>query len=819
MNYSIPHIASILKGGAIIRHEATIQYLLTDSRRILFPGTTLFFALKTLRRNGHDFIKELYERDVKNFVIDSSFDTHSFSGANFIRVTDTLKALQLLAAHHRSLFNYPVIGITGSNGKTIVKEWLYQLLSPGFNIVRSPRSYNSQVGVPLSVWQMSEENDLAIIEAGISLPGEMGTLQKIIQPTIGIFTNIGSAHSEGFINDLEKAKEKAKLFKDASIIFCPTDDETINAALSNSSSKTFTCGFTSGSTFQIISIDKKQHETIVTANYSSQNLSLNIPFIDDASVQNIIICCCVLLYFKIDIQVIHQRIQGLQPVDMRLQLVKAINDCAVINDSYSFDINSFNIALQFLLQQHQHPKKTVIISDFYEQTNEEVYNNIAGILQAKSISRVIAIGKYWHTHQTLLNNKIAVTEFYQTTESFIQQFRPGHFKNEAILLKAARVFGFERIVSLLEQKVHQTVLEINLTSLAHNLSQYKQILHPGVKMMVMVKAFGYGSGSSEIANVLQFHKVDYLAVAYADEGVDLRNQGINLPILVMNVDEAAFETIIQHNLEPELFSFGIFTAFTSFLNRQGIQQYPIHIKLDTGMHRLGFEEKDIPQLISFIKGNPAIVIRSVFSHLAASENPEEDDFTKQQASVFERCCKQLQQVCDYKFIRHLSNSASIFRHPHIQYDMVRLGIGLYGIDTAPEHKLNLQTVAVLKTTIAQLRKVKAGDTIGYNRRGKVAGDSLIATIRIGYADGFSRSLSNGKGKVFIKEKLVPVIGSVCMDMTMIDVTDVENIQEGNEVEIFGSNISVREVAEWCNTIPYEILTGVGQRVKRNYIEE
>ncbi len=819
MNYSLQHIAIVLKAEANIQSDAVIKYLLTDSRRIVFPETTLFFALQTAKRNGHDFIKEVYERGVRNFVVSNDFNTDIFSAANFIKVADTLKALQLLASKHREKFSYPVIGITGSNGKTIVKEWLYQLLSTDFNIIRSPRSYNSQIGVPLSVWQMNEENNLAIFEAGISLPDEMDALQKIIQPTLGIFTNIGEAHKEGFENILEKAKEKAKLFKNVSTLFCNADDAIINQAIDDLSCTIFNYGKNESASLKIRSVQRNQSQTIINAAYQSNSFSFKIPFIDDASIENAIVCCCVMLYFNVDFFDIQHRMEGLLPVDMRLQLIKAINYCSVINDSYSFDINSFNIALDFLLQQNQYNQRTIIISDFFDKANIGSYKAVADILNTKKINRVIAIGEYWHSQQQLLSNKIAISEFYTSTENFIHQFNSNHFKNEAILLKGARIFGFERIVSLLEKKVHQTVMEINLTSLAHNLNQYQQLLHANVKMMVMVKAFAYGSGSTEVANVLQFHKVDYLAVAYADEGVELRNAGISLPIMVMNVDEAAFETIIQNNLEPELFSFEIFKSFAAFLSRQGLQQYPVHIKLDTGMHRLGFEEKDLKELISLIKNNSSIIIKSVFSHLAASEDANEDTFTKHQATVFERCCDALQKICGYTFIKHLSNSAAIFRHPEMQFDMVRLGIGLYGIDASNEKQLSLKTVAILKTTITQLRWVKNGDTIGYNRRGKVGRDSLIATIRIGYADGFSRRLGNGVGKVFIKQKSAPVIGSVCMDMTMIDVTEIENLQEGNEVEIFGNNISIHEFSKSCGTIPYEILTTISQRVKRVYIEE
>jgi alanine racemase len=511
--------------------------------------------------------------------------------------------------------------------------------------------------------------------------------------------------------------------------------------------------------------------------------------------------------------------KNLQPIEMRMQLVQATNDCSIINDSYSFDLNSFTIALDFLLQHQQHPQKTVIISDLPSTENNKDYEEIAGMLSAKKITRVIAIGNHWYNHQNFLLNAIKQTEFYQTSEDFIHQLGPLQFKNEVILFKGARVFEFEKLVALLEKKVHQTVMEINLSALANNLKQYQQRIKPGTKLMAMVKAFGYGSGSAEIASVLQFHKADYLAVAYADEGVELRKAGIRLPILVLNIDDAAFEMLIQYNLEPEIFSFKIFNAFCTFLNRQGLQQYPVHIKIDSGMHRLGFEEHDLDELISLLQNNSTIVVKSVFTHLAASEDAEENSFTQNQFDIFKRCCERIQSILPYNFLKHIANSAAIILHPETQLDLVRLGIGLYGINTANDNRFLLQTVCTLKTTIAQLRKLKAGETVGYNRRGKLNRDSVIATIRIGYADGFSRTLGNGRGCVFIKGILAPVIGAVSMDMTMIDVTGITDIEEEDEVEIFGKNLPVEQIAEWCETISYEILTGISQRVKRVYIEE
>lgn len=819
--YSITDIAHVLQAKPVLGDESCmIEHLLTDSRRIAFPSTSLFFALHSPRRDGHQFIDELYNQGIRNFVVKKEKDFAKYGEANFLIVDNSLAALQSLAAWHRSHFSYPVIGITGSNGKTIVKEWLNQLFLPDYNIIRSPRSFNSQIGVPLSVWQMTDENNLAVFEAGVSQPDEMQSLQRIIQPTIGILTNIGEAHSENFRNAEQKTKEKVQLFAGASIVFYNKDNPVIENEVSQLQKlKFFSWGKTEDSSLQILSSEKESRQTKITALYRKKQISVTIPFTDDASIEDAIICWCVCLYFKISNKQIQQRFHQLQPVNMRLQLVKAINNCSVINDSYSFDINSFNIALDFLLQQHQYAIKTVILSDFAIQVNDRLYKQIAEVLSNKKIKRVITIGENWHRLQKLLKNRIKRTSHFITTKSFLDHFNTVHFRNEVILLKGARRFRFETIVAELEEKVHRTVMEINLTALAHNLHQYQQQLSAGTRLMAMIKAGGYGSGSAEVANVLQFQKVDYLAVAYADEGTELRKRSISLPILVLNVDEAAFEVIVESNLEPELFSFHIIRAFDDYLMQQGIRQYPVHIKLDTGMHRLGFEEHDLPQLVSFLQNTNRLAVKSVLSHLAASESHEEDAFTLHQYEVFNRCCNQLQSALGYLFIRHIANSAAIFRHPHIQLDMVRLGIGMYGVDSASEHQLQLQTVCTVKTTIAQLRKVKAGDAIGYNRRGLLQRDSLIATIRIGYADGFSRRLSHGNGAVFIRGKKAPVVGTVCMDMTMVDVTDIGDVQEGDEAEVFGSHITVQEVAKQCGTIAYEILTDVSQRVKRVYIEE
>jgi alanine racemase len=814
LNYTIQHIGSIIKASNAQFTDAVIEHLLIDSRKIIFPDASLFFALHSNRRNGHEFIKEVYERGVRNFVIDANFDATNFPQANFLKVENTLQALQRLAAFHRSQFNIPVIGITGSNGKTIVKEWLYQLLSADYNIVRSPRSYNSQIGVPLSVWQMNSQHTLAIFEAGISTVNEMENLQQVIQPTIGILTNIGNAHDEGFEDSIQKLKEKIKLFSTTEYVIARAIDVPKNTDFKK-------WGTSKENSFVIKSIQQQKSNTLVELNYENQTNNFSIPFIDTASVENFITCICVMLQLNYQAAIIQERIQQLQPVEMRMQLKKAINNCSVLNDSYSNDISSLSIALDYLKQQSGNNNTTVILSDILQSglQDEVLYKQVAAELQQRNIHRFIAIGEQLHQHQHLFTEAVAQTVFYLSVEDFLLQTTTHHFKDEFILLKGARVFAFERISKWLEQKVHQTVMEINLSAMAHNLKAYQNYLQPSTKLMAMVKAFSYGSGTAEVARLLQFHKVDYLAVAYADEGVELRKADIGLPIMVMNTDEAGFDALIEYNLEPEIYSFRMYEAFHHYLQQQAITQFPVHIKLNTGMNRLGFDEPDVMSIASLLKQHNTMMVKSVFSHFTSSEAAEHDAFTLQQAESFQQSCTCIQNHLGYSFIKHIANTAGIFRHPNLQMDMVRLGIGLYGVDSANGKDIHLQTVASLKTTIAQIRTVKAGDTVGYNRKGIVTRDSKIATIRIGYADGFSRKMSNGVGSVYVNNQLAKVVGNVCMDMVMIDITDIENVNEGDIVEIFGSNLPVQQVAQWCGTISYEIMTSISQRVKRIYIEE
>jgi len=824
VHYSIDHICKIISGSFLQQSKNDeIEHLLTDSRRLIFPSTTLFFSLKGQRKSGQHFIDELYQRSVRNFVVFEKIDVSNYKDANIILVKDSLIALQQLATFHRSQFATPVIGITGSNGKTIVKEWLNQLLEEDYQIVRSPRSYNSQIGVPLSVWQINEAHELGIFEAGISQPNEMQKLQKIIQPTIGVLTNIGEAHNEGFENAEQKINEKIILFENASAIVYNNDDENISKAIENFSAKKsitlLSWGKNISAKVQIINLKKDQNNTSIDIFYEDEKLSLIIPFVDDASIENSITCICVLLYLKIPSSKIQTRLLRLSHIAMRLELKSGINNCSVINDSYSAEINSLKIALDFMLQQQQHHKRTVILSDILEsgKKEKELYKEVAQLLKQKKVDRLIGIGEKI-TASNEAFHELKEKEFYPSIDNFKRNFHQLHFRDETILLKGARIFEFEIIDRLLSEQIHQTVLEIDLSAMASNLKQYQQLLQPTTKLMAMVKAFSYGGGSFEIANLLQFHKVDYLAVAYADEGIELRKSGISLPIMVMNAEVTTFDALVQYHLEPAIYSFHLLELFDKFLKGEGVQQFPVHIELETGMNRFGFPINELKKLIDDLKKS-SFKIQSVFSHLAASEEAQQDEFTRQQAEIFLHAAGEIESAFGYLFIKHIANTAAIIRHPQLQLDMVRLGIGLYGIDSSVSNKLNLHEVSTLKSTIAQIKHLHDGITVGYNRKGIADGKTTIATIGIGYADGYSRSLGNGSGKMLVNGRLAPVIGSVCMDMTMIDITGIPDVHEGDEVIVFGKELSVQQLAKWAQTIPYEILTGVSQRVKRVYFEE
>jgi alanine racemase len=829
--YELEHIAAVLQAKAVLQPAQSITHLLTDSRKVVFPETALFFALSGPRRSGHQFIAELYERNLRAFVVQELPDTAEFPKASFLVVPDVLAALQQLVASHRQQFRQPVMGITGSNGKTIVKEWLYQLMQADENIVRSPRSYNSQIGVPLSVWQLQPEHTLGIFEAGISAPGEMEKLERVIRPDFGIFTNLGDAHREGFESDRAKAIEKAKLFiHSKELVFCREAlaphlyPDTTDRGLFPAVNRFFSWSRHEEADLRIIAETVADHQTCITAIVAGVEARICIPFTDTISRNNAITCWAVLLLRGYSQELIEQRMLLLEPVDMRMQLKRGIHQCYILNDSYSNDSTSLELAIGYLQQQAGQAGTTLILSDMLQsgQPADTLYRHIARLLLAKGIRRLIGIGPVISSKASLFGEIVGAQmrlQFFDSTERFLQEASTQQFRDEYILLKGARVFAFERISQWLEQQVHQTVMEINLGALVHNLKTYQQALQPSTKLMAMVKAFSYGSGSAEIARVLQFHKVDYLAVAYADEGVELRKAGISLPIMVMNVDEAGFDAMVSYDLEPEIYSFPVFHRFHQYLKKQAIRQFPVHIKVNTGMNRLGFELTDMPALSGLLRAQGSMMVRSVLSHLAGSEDPSLDDFTRYQVRAFEQACTVLAEALGYPFLRHIDNSAGIFRHPANQMDMVRLGIGLYGVDSSGGHQQLLQTVATLKTTIAQIRKVAAGDTVGYNRRGVLHRDSVIATVRIGYADGYDRRLGNGVGQMYLHGQLAPVVGSVCMDMTMLDITDIPEAAEGDIVEVFGARVPIQDLAARTGTIAYELMTGVSQRVKRIYVEE
>lgn len=825
MNYTFEDICAatggVIKGN---KSAALFNNLLIDSRKINKPASSVFFALKGARHNGHKYINELYQSGIKAFVISDEVDYTQHPDAGFIVVTDVLQALQNLAAYHRSKFNISLIGITGSNGKTTVKEWLYQLLNTDYIITRSPKSYNSQVGVPLSVWELNEQTTLGIIEAGISTTNEMPNLQQIIKPTIGILTSIGDAHNEGFTSKQEKIKEKLSLFINSQVLVYNCDDLDIINGVSqlqsaNPSIKLFSISSKSdNATLYIKTINRKAGNTEISVTYDGKQFSLNFPFTDEASINNCITCLATLLYLQVDIASLQERFNTLTAIEMRLMLKAGINNCDIINDYYNSDLNSVKIALDFLEQQTKYPNKTLIISDVLEsgKTDEQLYRDLSEIVNSKSLHTIIGIGKHINNYSELF--KAPNKHFYTSTSEFINSYAFSNFNQQTILLKGARPFGFENIAQKLEQKAHETTLNINLTAIEHNLNYFRSVLKPSTKLMVMVKAYSYGSGTYEIAKLLQFHRVDYLGVAYADEGVALRQAGITLPIMVMNPDESSFKTILEYNLEPDLYSLPILKGFIKAIKETGQTSAGVHLELDTGMHRLGFMEEEIPNLILELKSNPELEVKSIFSHLSASDEAEHDEFTNRQIFQFTEQSNRVIGKLDYPVLRHILNSTGIIRFADNQMDMVRLGIGLYGIDPSNEIQSELREVTSLTSHISQIRTIKPHDSVGYSRKGVSDIERKIGIVAIGYADGLSRALSNGNGYVVINGQKALIVGNICMDMTMVDLTGLY-VNEGDDVTLFGEGLPIQEVAERLHTIPYEVLTNVSQRVKRVYWQE
>ena len=822
---SIHTIASAVEGdlkGNAGNGDRLISYLSIDSRTLVDPEGSLFFALVGERHNGHQFIHELYQQGVRSFVVSElPDDFEALKEASFIFVKDSLKALQQLAASVRDEFQFPLVVITGSNGKTMVKEWLFDLLQHQLRIVRSPKSYNSQVGVPLSVWNMAGAMDLGIVEAGISKPGEMVRLATIIRPEIGLFTNIGDAHQENFVSMAEKVEEKLRLFEGARLLVCRRDQDLVyQLALrkfEHSSTRIVSWSTTGLAADLAFALQRDGQSTKIRLKWEESVYEVEIPFSDEASIENACHCLALICANNWINHSVLELFAGLQSVAMRLELKQGVSGCTLINDFYNSDINSLEIALQFLNQQTSSTgqSKTVILSDIKQSgfAPHRLYTEVNRLLQLNKVHRMIGVGKAIGAHRAVFQ---LPAQFFETTHDFIQDFQTGKFRNEVILIKGAREFRFEEVASVLQKKYHQTQLEINLNILVDNLNAFKAIVKPETKIMVMVKAFSYGSGTTEIARALEFQKVDYLAVAVADEGIELRQAGIESPIVVMNPEEHSFDAMIEYRLEPNIYSRTVFHQFNLAARSAAVVQYPVHIKLETGMNRLGFSDVDeLQQVAEQIQAEEILRVQSVFSHLAGTDEPLHDAFTRKQYERFVKLAEVVTSRQKHKVIRHLLNSAGIERFPEFQLDMVRLGIGLYGVAVT---KLGVRPITHWTSTISQVKMIGKTETVGYGRMGRANEQKKIAVVPVGYADGYDRRFSNGGANMWVNGSCVPVIGNVCMDMTMIDVTDVD-VKEGDLVELMGEHIHLKELAERANTIPYEILTGISQRVKRVYSQE
>lgn len=824
MKYTIEKVTTLIGARRIGEADANIGWILTDSRSLCFPEETLFFALKTERNDGHRYISDLYRRGVRNFVVGEvpQDAVTAYPDANFLKVVSPLEALQRLAERHRDEFNIPIVGITGSNGKTMVKEWLYQLLSPQMVVTRSPKSYNSQTGVPLSVWLLNEHTQVGLFEAGISQPGEMQALRDIIQPTIGVLTSLGTAHQENFRSMEEKCEEKLLLFHDAKVIVYDSDDDTVSRCIRKAGFQGEKIGWSredANEAMFIKSVTSEGTTTTVDYIYKGEAGQYHLPFIDEASVKCSFACASVARYLGVTPDDLDLRMAALEPIAMRLEVKEGQHGCTLINDSYNSDVNSLDIALDFMSRRpdHQGRKRTLILSDI-QQTGErpgELYKEVSRLAVSRGVEKFVGIGPDLMAQA----DDIQIDEkfFFSNVTQFIDSAVFRSLRDEVILIKGARTFGFDHITELLEQKVHETILEVNLSAVVANLNYYRSFMKPETKLVCMVKANAYGAGAVEVAKTLQDHRVDYLAVAVADEGVTLRKNGITSNIMIMNPEMTAFKTMFDYDLEPEVYSFRLMDALIKAAEKEGITGYPVHIKLDTGMHRLGFDPvKDIDEVIARLKHQNAIIPRSVFSHFVGSDSDDFDNFSAHQFELFDVASRKLQAAFDHKILRHIDNSAGIEHFPERQLDMCRLGLGLYGIDSRDNRILN--TVSTLKTTILQLRQVPKEDTVGYSRKGKLKRDSVIGAIPIGYADGLNRHLGNGHCYCLVNGKKAPYVGNICMDVALIDVTGID-CKEGDSVEIFGEHLPVTVLSDALDTIPYEVLTCVGSRVKKVYYQD
>ena len=804
--------------------DGSIRWILTDSRSVCFPEDTLFFAIRSERNDGHKFIADLYRRGVRNFVVEElpADRETAYADANFLKVPRSVEALQRLAERHRDEFDIPIVGITGSNGKTVVKEWLYQLLSPQMVATRSPRSYNSQIGVPLSVWLLDEHSQVGIFEAGISQKGEMQALRDIIQPTVGVLTNLGSAHQENFSSMEEKCLEKLKLFHDTKAIVYPLDDKTVRSCVTKYDYKGEKIAWSMkdpGAKMYVNNVEKSGISTTVSYVFDGKEGRYTLPFIDEASVENSVTCAAVALHLGLDMEQIAERMPAIEPVAMRLEVKEGQHGCTLINDSYNSDVNSLDIALDFMSRRPDHAgrKRTLILSDIYQsgKAGKTLYKEVSDLAKTRGVQKIIGIGPEISANAEAID--IPEKHFFADCHEFIASPEFGCLHDEVILLKGARKFSFDHLTELLEQKVHETILEVNLSAVVKNLNHFRSYMKPATKIVCMVKADAYGAGAVEVAKTLQDHRVDYLAVAVADEGVTLRRNGITSNIMIMNPEMTAFKTMFDFKLEPEVYSFRLLDALVKAARKEGITGYPVHIKLDTGMHRLGFNPlTDMDELIGRLKRQNAVIPRSVFSHFVGSDSDDFDNFSARQFELFKAGSEKLQAAFSHKILRHMDNSAGIEHFPERQLDMCRLGLGLYGIDSRDNSVIN--NVCTLKTTILQIHAVPKEETVGYSRKGILTRDSLIGAIPIGYADGLNRLLGCGRCYCLVNGKKAPYVGNICMDVAMIDVTDID-CKEGDTVEIFGDNLPVTVLSDVMGTIPYEVLTSISSRVKRVYFQD
>ncbi len=821
MNYKLSQIASIV-GGELIGKDYSIAQVFTDSRTIsnINPEIALFVALNSQRQNGERYITDLYQLGFRYFLSENV--SEAYTNMSYIIVQNSLDAIQKLATYHRKLFRMPLIAITGSNGKTVVKEWLFQLLHSSFNIVRSPGSYNSQLGVPLSLLQMESSHSLAIIEAGISKPNEMQKLQHIINPDMVILTHIGSAHDEGFENKEQKIREKLKLAENADCLVYNKDDEQVNKLVSEFLAhhfiKSYSWSLNSDATVSVYKIVKNIDQTEIHFLYKSTSLNFCIPFTDDASIENALSCVCSLIAIeRLDLDIL-LAFSKLVSVSGRLEQKKGINNSLLINDSYSNDFHSLQTGLNFMDRQNPLLAKTVILSDMLESgiSKKDLYQKISELLNKHKINKLIAIGAEISECKNYFKS-IPHSIFYNSIEEYLNNFNSRIFGNEIILLKGARMFHFERILLLLEKQVHQTVLEINLDAIVHNLNIYKNQLSKHTKLMVMVKAFSYGSGSFELAKLLQYQRVDYLAVAYEDEGMTLRNAGITLPIMVMNASAKAYKLMLDYDIEPSIYSIEMLRSLASFI-QNSTKEIGVHLEFETGMNRLGISIDDIDEVITILNLHPQIEIKSIFTHMASADDSSDDEYTQKQLLLFKEAHSKVCLSLKKNILSHAANSAGISRFNGYNLGMARLGIGLHGIDPSTEIQKQLKPVSKLKSIITQVRLVKKGETIGYNRKTKAEHDFNMAVVAIGYADGLNRMLSNRKGKLYVNGVSCEIVGNVCMDMCMIDLGNLI-VYEGQEVIVFEDICQLNALAKSCQTIVYEVLTGISERITRVYLQE